>query len=136
MFVEEGLRELGLEPPDSQANFSWIALGDRDEARGDPRRSASAGVVVRGGEGLGGPGHIRVTYGTRAENERFLAALGEPRLSASTRSAQFAQIRPRRGTNFVNEPREHAGFLGRPTGAAPACPVASACRLIATVLAI
>ena len=35
------------------------------------------GIVVRGGEGLGGPGHIRVTYGTRAENERFLAALGE-----------------------------------------------------------
>ena len=32
---------------------------------------------MRGGEGLGDPGHIRVTYGTRAENERFLAALGE-----------------------------------------------------------
>ena len=26
---------------------------------------------------LGGEGHIRVTYGTRAENDRFLAALDE-----------------------------------------------------------
>ena len=26
---------------------------------------------------LGGPGHIRVSYGTPGENERFLAALGE-----------------------------------------------------------
>jgi histidinol-phosphate/aromatic aminotransferase/cobyric acid decarboxylase-like protein len=30
---------------------------------------------VRPGSGVGGPGHIRVTYGTRAENERFIAAL-------------------------------------------------------------
>ena len=32
VFVEEGLRELGFEPPGSQANFSWVPLGDRDEA--------------------------------------------------------------------------------------------------------
>ena len=31
--------------------------------------------MVRGGTSLGGPGHIRVTYGTRVENERFLEAL-------------------------------------------------------------
>ena len=43
--------------------------------RGDASSSASAGVVVRPGTGLGGPGHIRVTYGTRDENERFLEAL-------------------------------------------------------------
>ena len=36
-----------------------------------------AGVIVRGGESLDGPGHIRVTYGTRAENERFIEALRE-----------------------------------------------------------
>src|SRR5204863_1021575 len=30
LFVEEGVRELGLEPPDSQANFSWVPLGDLD----------------------------------------------------------------------------------------------------------
>ena len=31
-----------------------------------------AGVAVRPGGALGGEGHLRVTYGTRAENERFI----------------------------------------------------------------
>jgi histidinol-phosphate aminotransferase len=76
LFVEEGLRELDLEPPSSQANFSWVPLGDHDEA--DVVRSlGEAGIVVRAGEGLGGPGHIRVTYGTREQNRRFLDALGQ-----------------------------------------------------------
>lgn len=39
------------------------------------RKLGEAGVIVRAGEGLGGPGHIRVTYGTHQENQRFLAAL-------------------------------------------------------------
>ena len=33
------------------------------------------GVIVRAGKDLGGPGHLRVTFGTRAENDRFLQAL-------------------------------------------------------------
>jgi histidinol-phosphate aminotransferase len=74
VFVEEGARDLGLNPPTSQANFSWIPLGDRDEAE-VIQRLGERGMVVRGGAGLGGPGHIRVTYGTRRENERFLEAL-------------------------------------------------------------
>jgi histidinol-phosphate aminotransferase len=74
IFVEEELRELGLDPPESQANFSWVPLGDHDEAE-VIQGLGRAGIVVRGGEGLGGPGHIRVTYGTRAENQRFLDAL-------------------------------------------------------------
>ncbi len=76
VFVEEGIRDLGLAPPSSQANFSWVPLGQRDE-RTVIEALGERGVVVRGGEGLGDPGHIRVSYGTRAENERFLAALGE-----------------------------------------------------------
>jgi histidinol-phosphate aminotransferase len=75
VFVEEGARDLGLDPPTSQANFSWIPLGDRDEAD-VIQRLGERGIVVRGGASLGGPGHIRVTYGTRPENERFLEALG------------------------------------------------------------
>jgi len=74
--VEERVRELGLTTPDSQANFSWIALGDRDE-QAVIDGLGERGVIVRGGGSLGGPGHIRVTYGHRAENERFLAALAE-----------------------------------------------------------
>jgi histidinol-phosphate aminotransferase len=74
VFVEEGARDLGLEPPTSQANFSWIPLGESDEAE-VIQGLGERGIVVRGGTSLGGPGHIRVTYGTRAENERFLDAL-------------------------------------------------------------
>ena len=73
--IEEGVRELGLETPDSQANFSWIALGDRDEAE-VVEALGTEGILVRPGTPLGGPGHIRVSYGMPNENRRFLEALG------------------------------------------------------------
>jgi histidinol-phosphate aminotransferase len=74
--VEEGLRALGLATTETHANFSWIDLGEAEEA------SVVAGlaerqIAVRPGTPLGDPGHIRVSYGTRAEDDRFLAALGE-----------------------------------------------------------
>jgi len=74
LWMEEELSELGFDVGDSQANFCWVALGDRDE-RDVLAALSQAGVAVRPGMGLGGPGHLRVTYGTRAENERFIAAL-------------------------------------------------------------
>jgi histidinol-phosphate aminotransferase len=74
-FVEDALHELGFETAESQTNFAWIELGDLDE--GEVVESLTkAGVAVRPGTPLGGPGCLRVTYGTRPENERFLAALG------------------------------------------------------------
>lgn len=76
IFVEEGIRELGLATPDAQANFSWVALGDRDEEE-VVGALAEDGVVVRPGTPLGGPGHFRVSYGTREDNRRFLDALAE-----------------------------------------------------------
>lgn len=76
VFVEDGVRELGLSTPDSQANFSWVNLGELEEAEVLDSLS-KAGVAVRAGAPLGDPGHFRVTYGTRAENERFLAALAD-----------------------------------------------------------
>jgi histidinol-phosphate aminotransferase len=76
VFVEEKLRELGFDTADSHANFCWFSLGDLDETE-VVDALAKAGVAVRPGTPLGGPGHIRVTYGTRSENERFLAALGD-----------------------------------------------------------
>jgi histidinol-phosphate aminotransferase len=74
LHVETELAERGLETTPSQTNFSWVALGDRDEAE-VMRGLAERGVIVRSGTDLGGPGHLRVTYGTRAENDRFLQAL-------------------------------------------------------------
>jgi histidinol-phosphate aminotransferase len=76
LHVESALEERGLDTTDSQANFSWVSLGDRDEGevmRGFEER----GVIVRAGGALGQAGWLRVTYGTRHENNRFLAALDE-----------------------------------------------------------
>jgi histidinol-phosphate aminotransferase len=74
VFVEEGLRDLGLSAPDSHTNFSWVELGDADEEQ-VVSALAEAGVIVRPGRPLGGPGHIRPSYGTRAQNERLLDGL-------------------------------------------------------------
>jgi histidinol-phosphate aminotransferase len=76
LHMESELEGRGLETTDSQANFSWFSLGDRDEAE-LMRGLAERGVIVRAGTALGQEGWIRVTYGTRQENDRFLAALDE-----------------------------------------------------------
>jgi histidinol-phosphate aminotransferase len=72
--VQEGVRELGLQVTESQANFSWIDLGENDEAA-VIAGLAAADIAVRAGTPLGGPGHIRVSYGTAEEDSRFLTAL-------------------------------------------------------------
>jgi len=74
MWMDEELRALGFEVADSQANFCWVDLGEHDETE-VMAGLAAAGVAVRPGKALGGPGFLRVTYGTRAENERFVEAL-------------------------------------------------------------
>jgi histidinol-phosphate aminotransferase len=75
MTLEDGLRGLGLQPAESQANFVWFDLG---EGRSEPdvmRGLAERGILVRAGGALGREGALRVTVGTQAENERFLEAL-------------------------------------------------------------
>jgi histidinol-phosphate aminotransferase len=74
--VEAGLHELGLRTADTQANFSWIDLGDAGEKE-VVDALAERQIAVRPGRPLGDSSHIRVSYGTPAENDRFLAALGE-----------------------------------------------------------
>jgi histidinol-phosphate aminotransferase len=76
LHVESELDERGLATTDSQANFSWVHLGDRDEDE-VVAGLAGRGVIVRAGKALGEEGRLRVTYGTRPENDRFLAALDE-----------------------------------------------------------
>ena len=57
--------------PDAQANFVWMQLGDRtDEVC---IALEQRGVVVRPFSGVG----VRVTVGTPAQNDRFLATLAE-----------------------------------------------------------
>ena len=76
LHVESELQERGLETTDSQANFSWVSVGDRDEDE-VVDGLAERGVIVRAGKALGQEGWMRVTYGTRQENDRFLAALDQ-----------------------------------------------------------
>jgi histidinol-phosphate aminotransferase len=74
--VESELQERGLETTGSQANFSWVSVGDRDEDE-IVDGLAKQGVIVRAGRALGQEGWMRVTYGTRQENDRFLSALDQ-----------------------------------------------------------
>jgi histidinol-phosphate aminotransferase len=76
LHVETALEERGLESSDSQANFSWVSLADRVESD-VVRGLAERGVIVRAGTALGEEGRLRITYGTREENDRLLAALDE-----------------------------------------------------------
>jgi histidinol-phosphate aminotransferase len=74
--VQEALGEMGLTVTVSHAQFSWIDLGDADEAAVIAGLAAQD-IAVRPGKALGGPGHIRVSYGTAEENERFLRVLSD-----------------------------------------------------------
>ena len=74
--VEEELHAIGLRTSESQANFSWIDLGDADE-EAVLAGLAARDIAVRPGAALGETGHIRVSYGTPPEDDRFLAAIAE-----------------------------------------------------------
>jgi histidinol-phosphate aminotransferase len=79
--IEDGLRELGIEPAESQANFCWFDLpvaGGEDPADVEGRvvqGLADRGVLVRAGAALGRVGALRVTYGTGPQNARFVREL-------------------------------------------------------------
>ncbi|HEX2161075.1 MAG TPA: histidinol-phosphate transaminase [Thermoleophilaceae bacterium] len=75
-WLEVELEDRGLPTTDSQANFVWVGLGEREEAP-IVDGLAQRGVIVRSGAALGRGGNLRVTLGTRHQNERFVAALDE-----------------------------------------------------------
>ncbi|MGH8765683.1 MAG: histidinol-phosphate transaminase [Burkholderiales bacterium] len=70
--IEEGARQLGLDWIPSHGNFISVRVGKAHEVF---RRLLKRGVIVRPVAGYQLPEHLRVTIGTAAENERFLAAL-------------------------------------------------------------
>jgi histidinol-phosphate aminotransferase len=74
--LQDGLRRLGIEPAESQANFVWFDLPESMEERDIVAGLAQQGVLVRAGAALGRDGALRVTVGTEAENARFVSALG------------------------------------------------------------
>jgi histidinol-phosphate aminotransferase len=76
--LDAGLRDLGIEPAESQANFSWFDLPGGEDVEGEVVQGlAERGVLVRAGAALGRAGALRVTYGTPSQNVRFLDALAQ-----------------------------------------------------------
>jgi histidinol-phosphate aminotransferase len=72
--LERIMREHGLDPPPSIANFLFAEVGD--DSRPLFEQLLREGVIVRPAGGFGAPGAIRVTVGTPEENELFGEALG------------------------------------------------------------
>ena len=66
---------LGLDYVPTQANF--VLVNVQSDSLGVFLDMQRLGVIVRAGSGLGLPKHIRVTIGTREQNERFIAALSQ-----------------------------------------------------------
>jgi histidinol-phosphate aminotransferase len=73
-FLERAFGEMGLEYVPSTANFVLVKVGDGD---GLFQRMLKKGVIIRAMRGYKLPEWIRVTVGTPAQNERFLAVLKE-----------------------------------------------------------
>jgi len=73
--MAERLRDLGIAPADSQANFCWFDLPDPASEQAIVRGLAEQGILVRAGAALGKAGALRVSFGTQQDNERFLEVL-------------------------------------------------------------
>jgi histidinol-phosphate aminotransferase len=77
--VTAGLRAAGYQLPDSEANFVWLAEGPPEQCGVDAAAFGAGcearGLIVRAFAGSG----VRITVGTAAENDQFLAAAVELR---------------------------------------------------------
>jgi histidinol-phosphate aminotransferase len=71
-FLQKEFTRLGLEFVPSHANFILLRVGKGQEVF---QRLLKQGVIVRPMAGYRFPEHVRVTVGTLAENQKFIAAL-------------------------------------------------------------
>ena len=78
------LRSAGYQLPDSEANFVWLAEGPPEQGGVDAAAFGAGcearGLIVRAFAGSG----VRITIGTAAENDKFLAAALELRGSPAS----------------------------------------------------
>lgn len=70
--LQRRLEELGVVVTPTQANFLWCDLKRPCDSVFE--QLLRQGVIVRTGNPFGRPQHLRVTIGTREQNDRFLAA--------------------------------------------------------------
>jgi histidinol-phosphate aminotransferase len=75
VYLTGALKELGLDPAPSQANFLMFPLPGEDEVNRVIGSMLRQGVIVRPLKGFGLPGCIRITVGTGEENRAAVAAL-------------------------------------------------------------
>ena len=71
--LERIMREHGLEPPRSVANFLFAEVGE--DSRPFFEALLREGVIVRPTHGFGAPGAVRVTVGTHEDHEHLAEAL-------------------------------------------------------------
>jgi histidinol-phosphate aminotransferase len=85
--VTGALRSAGYQLPDSEANFVWLAEGPPEEGGVDAAAFGAGcearGLIVRAFAGSG----VRITIGTAAENDKFLAAAAELREQREPRAS-------------------------------------------------
>ncbi len=79
--LENGLREIGVKSAPSVTNFVLVEVGGDADALA--AELLKLGVIVRPMAWMGFPHAIRVTVGTREENEKFLRALEQIRASVA-----------------------------------------------------
>jgi len=72
-FLEQAFDSMGLSCAKSATNF--IAVDTKQDSKKVYEALLEKGYIVKGGHVLGMPGYLRVTVGTRAECEGFIAAL-------------------------------------------------------------
>jgi histidinol-phosphate aminotransferase len=88
-----GMKKLGVRFIPSVANFTFVEFDF--EAEGLTEELLKRGVIVRPMRWMGFPNAIRVSVGTEAENEKFLAALAG--VHGSSACTPEAQLKGKRG---------------------------------------
>ena len=73
-FLQDGFDQRGLRYVDSKANFVLVEVGDGDAVF---EGMLARGVIVRAMRGYKLPEWVRISVGTKAENERCLEVLDE-----------------------------------------------------------
>jgi histidinol-phosphate aminotransferase len=84
--IAGGLKELGVRCVPSVANFILAEFGYDTEPLSE--ELTKRGVIVRPMRWMGFPQAIRVSVGTRAENEKFLSALADVHVSFAGRKTE------------------------------------------------